>query len=73
MKFSTAASLFAGLAAALPAVELAPGNALEARQFGNTRNDLQNGGACPGSIFIFARGSTETGNLVRWFPQRKKT
>jgi len=65
MKFSSAVSLFAGLAAALPAMELAPGDALEARQLGNTRNDLQNGGTCPPVIFIFARGSTESGNLVR--------
>ena len=65
MKFSTAVSLFAGLVAALPAVELAPAEVLDARQLGgNTRNDLQNGGACPPVIFIFARGSTESGNLV---------
>ncbi|KAH7363332.1 cutinase-domain-containing protein [Plectosphaerella cucumerina] len=64
MKFSTVVSLFAGLGAALPAVELAPGDVIEARQLGgNTRNDLQNGGACPPVIFIFARGSTESGNL----------
>lgn len=29
----------------------------------NTANELETGGACPAVIFIFARGSTETGNL----------
>ncbi|KAK4465037.1 cutinase-domain-containing protein [Cladorrhinum samala] len=29
-----------------------------------TATELETGGACPGVIFIFARGSTETGNLV---------
>jgi len=42
---------------------------LQARQFGfgsTISNDLQNGraGACPKAIFIFARASTETGNMV---------
>ncbi|KAG6076944.1 hypothetical protein E4U16_002499 [Claviceps sp. LM84 group G4] len=46
-------------------------NDLEARQFGMgmgmggmTRNDLESGsGTCPKAIFIFARGSTEPGNM----------
>ncbi|KAG7147011.1 Cutinase like protein [Verticillium longisporum] len=68
MKFFTATTLLAGLAAALPAavpeLELQPAGAshLEARQ-AITRNDLQNGRTCPGVIFIYARGSTESGNL----------
>ncbi len=61
MKFFSAISLLAGLGAALPTAEL------EARQ-SNTRNDLQNGGTCPEAIFIFARGSTESGNLVITYP-----
>jgi cutinase len=64
MKFLSAVSIFVSLAQALPsAVEFVPNNRLEARQ-SNSRNDLQNGGTCPPSIFIFARGSTESGNLV---------
>ncbi|KAH6850434.1 cutinase-domain-containing protein [Chaetomium sp. MPI-CAGE-AT-0009] len=59
----------AGLAAALPA---APANDMAdimARQWGSigssTRDDLQNGNAaaCPKVIFIFARASTERGNM----------
>ncbi|KAG5931664.1 hypothetical protein E4U60_005915 [Claviceps pazoutovae] len=45
-------------------------NDLEARQFGMgmgmdmSRNDLESGsGTCPKAIFIFARGSTEPGNM----------
>ncbi|CAN9107558.1 unnamed protein product [Alternaria alternata] len=43
-------------------------NEIQARQFGfgtTTRNELENGsaGACPKAIFIFARASTETGNM----------
>lgn len=67
MKFSLAiTSIFAGMAAAVPTgIELVPGDALEARQISGrlTRNDLQDGGDCPQAIFIFARGSTESGNL----------
>lgn len=66
MKFSIAAALMAATASALPAAQE---SALEARQlFGGsiTRNDLAQGtaGSCPGVIFVFARGSTEAGNLV---------
>lgn len=65
----------AGLAVALPAAT--PVNDVDmadvmARQWGgsigsSTKNDLQNGNAsaCPKVIFIFARASTESGNMVR--------
>jgi cutinase len=66
MKFSIAAAFLAATASALPAAQE---SALEARQlFGGsiTRNDLTQGSAsaCPGVIFVYARGSTEAGNLV---------
>ncbi|KAG8672566.1 separase/separin [Fusarium poae] len=62
MKFSIATALLAATASALPTAQE---SALEARQLGSTRNDLKNGnsGSCPGVIFVFARGSTELGNL----------
>lgn len=73
MKFFATVSLLAGLVAALPTAVVIPDEeGIEARQlFGNTRNELQDGGACPPVIFIFARGSTESGNLVRFHPQGK--
>ncbi|KAF4949153.1 hypothetical protein FSARC_13571 [Fusarium sarcochroum] len=64
MKFTIITALIAATASALPATQE---TGIEARQFGgsSTRNDLANGnsGSCPGVIFIYARGSTETGNL----------
>ncbi|SPJ87035.1 probable cutinase 1 precursor [Fusarium torulosum] len=65
MKFSIAAAFMAATASALPAAQE---SALEARQlFGGsiTRNDLTQGSssACPSVIFVYARGSTEAGNL----------
>ncbi|KAF9766333.1 separase/separin [Fusarium sp. DS 682] len=66
MKFSIISTLLAATVSALPTGQDAA--ALEARQLlggSITRNDLANGnsGSCPGVIFIFARGSTEAGNL----------
>jgi cutinase len=66
MKFF-AYSLLASLAAASPLV-LPKSEAieLEARQLGGSSTELENGNAasCPKAILIFARGSTESGNLV---------
>ncbi|MBE3042495.1 hypothetical protein IMZ48_07930 [Candidatus Bathyarchaeota archaeon] len=65
MKFTLALSAIVALASAAPLEKTAP---LEARQLGSgTRNDLEDGdaGSCPGAILILARGSTETGNMVR--------
>jgi cutinase len=70
MKFF-ALSVMTALAAASPVSSTAQfsENEVQARQFGfgtSTRNELENGraGACPKVIFIFARASTETGNMV---------
>jgi cutinase len=74
MKFFATLSLLAGLGAALPtAIEVVPAEeGIEARQlFGNTRNELQTGGTCPQVIFIYARGSTESGNLVCIYSHEK--
>lgn len=68
MKFlqllSAAGLSAAGLAAALPTSQPAE---IEARQLSSTRNDLENGSSanCPRVIFIFARASSEPGNMVR--------
>ncbi|CAH0037912.1 unnamed protein product [Clonostachys solani] len=59
MKFLPALTAFACLAAAAPAE-------LDTRQLGSsTATDLENGQSsnCPSAILIFARGSTETGNM----------
>ncbi|KAH7120312.1 cutinase 3 [Dactylonectria estremocensis] len=65
MKFSALPILLAASVSALPAS--IPNDNIEARQFGgsSTRNDLTDGSSasCAGVIFIYARGSTETGNL----------
>lgn len=85
MKYSFAfvVALFSLLAAAAPVpvpvpapapaareIQVAPED-LEARQFfATTQNELVTGtGPCPKAIFIFARGSTEPGNMV-CSPQR---
>lgn len=67
MKFLAIISLCAALVAAAP-VEVAVD--LEVRQTGLTRDELQSGSssACPRVIFIFARASTELGNMVRLLP-----
>lgn len=52
-------------ATALSLVAAAPIE-LDERQLSTTRNDLENGNSnnCPDVIFIFARASTEIGNMV---------
>lgn len=73
MKFLAIISLCAALVAAVPIespVEVAVDASvadLEVRQTGLTRDELQSGSssACPRVIFIFARASTELGNMVR--------
>jgi hypothetical protein len=68
MKFF-AVSLLASLAAATPIAlpEINISGDLEARQLSSSKTELEDGraGACPRAILVFARGSTETGNLVR--------
>lgn len=71
MKFTTILSLFVAATVALPTSnplsEREVLAELEKRQSGSiTRDDLSNGAssACPPVIFIYARGSTELGNLV---------
>ncbi|CAI0653912.1 unnamed protein product [Colletotrichum noveboracense] len=63
MKFLSVLSLAITLAAAAP-VEVETGVALETRQ-SSTRNELETGSssACPKVIYIFARASTEPGNM----------
>ncbi|OSS51491.1 hypothetical protein B5807_03451 [Epicoccum nigrum] len=65
MKFF-AYGLLASLAAASPLVfPKSEAIELEARQLSGSSNELENGNAaaCPKAILIFARGSTESGNL----------
>jgi len=62
MKFAT---LFAAAISLVAHISAAPVE-LEERQLSSTRNDLENGNSnnCPEVIFIFARASTEVGNMV---------
>ncbi|KAH7324294.1 cutinase [Stachybotrys elegans] len=66
MKFLNVVAMV-GLASALPAkvVQVEETVALEARQSATTRNELTNGSSsgCPRVIFIYARGTTESGNM----------
>lgn len=68
MKSAIVASALATLAVAIPApiAEREASGKLETRQTGLNRNELQdsNGTPCPQAIFIYARGSTEAGNMV---------
>jgi cutinase len=75
MKSFALLSLFASLALTSPIAVAVPVAApadepklitLEARQSSATSNELETGSsaACPRTIFIFARGSTEAGNMV---------
>lgn len=59
MKYALSTAILAGLAAASP-VDVG----LSKRQFfGTTENELERG-SCRDIIFIFARGSTEPGNMA---------
>ncbi|KAK6854945.1 cutinase [Apiospora arundinis] len=57
--FTTAAMAMLSVVSALPVEQVAE---LEARQSGINANDLKDGN-CAGNVFIFARGSTEIGNM----------
>lgn len=75
MKYLAILSFFTSLALTSPIAVAVPVTApadepqlitLEARQSSATSNELETGSsaACPRTIFIFARGSTEAGNMV---------
>lgn len=51
-----------GLASAIPVDQVPPVHQLDARQL--VVSDELKSGQCAGSVFIFARGSTETDNMV---------
>ena len=71
MRFFAIISICAALVAAAPVeVVVEAGVAdIEVRQAGLTRNELESGSssACPRVIFIYARASTEVGNMVGHF------
>lgn len=66
MKFSLVLASFVSFVSALP-VDIDAGTDVDvvARQ-SNSRNELETGSAsnCPEAILIYARGSTEPGNVV---------
>lgn len=68
MKFLAIVTFCAALVAAAPVEVVVEADVadLEVRQAGLTRNELESGSssACPRVIFIFARASTELGNMV---------
>uniref|UniRef100_A0A8H7KAA3 cutinase n=1 Tax=Bionectria ochroleuca TaxID=29856 RepID=A0A8H7KAA3_BIOOC len=67
MKFLTISSTLIALVAAAPTsvVLQEDSPALKTRQSSTTRNELENGSSssCPDGILIYARGSTEAGNM----------
>ena len=67
LQLLTAAGLVAALPAAAPIENVAE---IETRQSSSTRSELESGSSsnCPKVIFIFARASTEAGNMVRPSP-----
>ncbi len=81
LQLLTAAGLVAALPAAAPIENVAEIAEIEARQLSSTRNELESGSSsnCPKVIFIFARASTEIGNMVclslpyTWNSQHKLT
>lgn len=67
MKFLSSIALLAGLASAAPGpVDLAPVDLDDRQLVTSTRNELERGSSsnCPEGILVFARGSTEIGNMV---------
>lgn len=66
MKLLSVLTLAASLASAAPATVPAEVE-VEARQLSSTSSDLERGSSsdCPAVIFIFARATTEPGNMVR--------
>lgn len=67
MKILATIFLAASLATALPTELIDRFVEIGTRQTYDTRTDLESGSSssCPQAIFIFARASTETGNIVR--------
>jgi cutinase len=51
------------LALAAPTIIAIPEGGLNVRQSSDTRNDLTDGSACKAVTVIFARGTTESGNV----------
>ena len=68
MKFQVALGLAIGMTAAFPTAPVERNDVVhEVRQLSTVRNELERGSSsqCPRVIFIFARASTEIGNMVR--------